>query len=102
MVSVEHKGRGRINLRVDANQEARLRTAVEATGETLTSFMLSAAGQRANHVLENAGRIAIRSAAFKRFVARSRPRPLAPATGNARPSARIRDSRLNAKEQVQK
>ncbi|UQX10063.1 type II toxin-antitoxin system TacA family antitoxin [Candidatus Mycobacterium methanotrophicum] len=69
MASVEHKSHGRINLRVDANQEARLRAAAEAAGETLTGFMLSAAGERATHVLENAGRIAIKSAAFERFVA---------------------------------
>lgn len=69
MSSVEHKSRGRINLRVDAHQEARLRAAAEASGETLTGFMLAAAGERADNILERAGRIAISCAAFERFVA---------------------------------
>lgn len=69
MSSVEHRSRGRINLRVDPRQEARLRAAAEATGETLTGFMLSAAGERADNVLERAGRIAVSRAAFERFVA---------------------------------
>lgn len=69
MGSVEHLTRGRINLRVDPHQEARLRAAAEASGETLTGFMLSAAGARAEDVLERAGRIAISAGAFQRFVA---------------------------------
>ena len=69
MSSLEHKGRGRINLRVDPDQEARLRAAAEANGESLTGFMLAAAGQRADAVLERAGRIAVSAAAFERFVA---------------------------------
>lgn len=69
MGSVESGIRGRINLRVDADQEARLRAAAEAAGETLTGFMLAAAGERADDVLERVGRIALSSAAFERFVA---------------------------------
>jgi uncharacterized protein (DUF1778 family) len=69
MSSAEHKTRGRINLRVDAHQEARLRAAAEASGETLTGFMLAAAGERADNVLERAGRIAISRRAFEQFVA---------------------------------
>lgn len=68
MSSLEQKSRGRINLRVDQDQEARLRAAAEANGESLTGFMLAAAVERADQVLERAGRIAVSSAAFKRFV----------------------------------
>jgi uncharacterized protein (DUF1778 family) len=69
MSSVEHKPRGRINLRVDPDQEARLRAAAEASGETLTGFLLSAAAERAEEVLVRAGQVAVSSAAFERFVA---------------------------------
>lgn len=79
MSSVERTSRGRINLRVDAKQEARLRAAAEASGETLTGFLLSAAGERADDVLERVGRIAISRAAFEQFVAaldaKSEPMP---------------------------
>jgi uncharacterized protein (DUF1778 family) len=68
MSSLGQKSRGRVNLRVDPDQEARLRAAAEANGETLTSFMLAAANERADQVLERAGRIAIGAAAFERFV----------------------------------
>ena len=68
MSSLDQKSRGRINLRVDPNQEARLRAAAEANGETLTGFMLAAATERADQVLERAGRIAISAGAFERFV----------------------------------
>jgi uncharacterized protein (DUF1778 family) len=60
---------GRINLRVEPHQEARLRAAAEANGETLTGFMLAAARERADNVLERANRIAISGAVFERFVA---------------------------------
>ena len=68
MSSLEQKSRGRINLRVDPDQEARLRAAAEANGETLTGFMLAAAAERADQVLERVGRIAISAKAFERFV----------------------------------
>jgi uncharacterized protein (DUF1778 family) len=68
MSSLEQKSRGRINLRVDPDQEARLRAAAEANGETMTGFMLAAAVERADQVLERVGRIAIRAEAFERFV----------------------------------
>jgi len=68
MSSIEHKIRGRINLRVDPEQEARLRAAAEANGETLTGFLLTAAAERADQVLERANRIALSGATFKRFV----------------------------------
>lgn len=69
MSSLDRTSRGRINLRVGPDQEARLRAAAEANGETLTGFMLVAATERANQVLEQAGRIAISAAAFEGFVA---------------------------------
>jgi uncharacterized protein (DUF1778 family) len=65
----EHRSRGRINIRVGPEQEARLRAAAEANGETLTGFLLAAASQRAEEILERAGRIALNGAAFERFVA---------------------------------
>jgi len=68
MAPVEQKLRGRINLRVEAEQEARLRAAAEASGETLTGFLLRAAAQRAEEVLRRASRLAVSSAAFDRFV----------------------------------
>ncbi len=69
MRSVEQKRRGRINLRVESDQEARLRAAAEANGETLTGFLLAAAAERAEEVLARAGRVAVSGAAFDRFVA---------------------------------
>jgi uncharacterized protein (DUF1778 family) len=67
-VEQEHRNRGRINIRVDPEQEARLRAAADANGETLTGFLLGAAAKRAEEVLERAGRIAVNDAAFERFV----------------------------------
>jgi uncharacterized protein (DUF1778 family) len=61
--------RGRVNLPVDPDQEARLRAAAEANGETLTGFLLSAAAERADEVLARAGQVAVGSTAFERFVA---------------------------------
>ncbi len=61
-------GRGRINLRVGPEQEALLRAAAEANGQTLTGFLLAAAAERADEVLGRAGSIAVDMAAFERFV----------------------------------
>lgn len=69
MSSAEHRRRGRIHLRVDPDQEVRLRAAAEANGETLTGFLLAAAAERAEEVLARAGQIAVNGAAFDRFVA---------------------------------
>lgn len=63
------RGRGRINIRVDPEQEARLRAAAEANGETLTGFLLAAAADRAEEVFQRASRVALSTAAFERFVA---------------------------------
>ncbi|MHB1802941.1 MAG: type II toxin-antitoxin system TacA family antitoxin, partial [Actinomycetes bacterium] len=65
----EHSGRGRINVRVGLEQQARIRAAAEASGESLTGFLLAAASERAEEVLERAGRVALQAAAFERFVA---------------------------------
>ena len=69
MSPVEHKRAGRINLRVDPDQEARLRAAAEANGESLTGFLLAAGAERASVVLERVNRIALSATAFERFVA---------------------------------
>ncbi len=68
MSVVDEKGRGRINLRVNPDQEARLRAAAEANGETLTGFLLVAGTERAEEVLERSRRIAVSGDAFDRFV----------------------------------
>jgi uncharacterized protein (DUF1778 family) len=65
----EHGGRGRINVRVDPEKEARIRAAAAANGESLTGFILAAATERAETVLDRAGRIALKTAEFERFVA---------------------------------
>jgi uncharacterized protein (DUF1778 family) len=49
--------------------QARLRAAAEANGETLTGFVLAAAAERAEAVLQRAERITIGAAAFARFAA---------------------------------
>lgn len=69
MSAVHEKGRGRINLRVNPDQEARLRAAAEANGETLTGFLLVAGAERAEEVLERSRRIAVSGDAFDQFVA---------------------------------
>lgn len=69
MSSVEQERGGRLNLRIDPDQQARLRAAAEANGETLTGFVLAAATERADAVLERASRTAISLAAFERFIA---------------------------------
>jgi uncharacterized protein (DUF1778 family) len=60
---------GRINLRVDPHQEAWLRAAAEANGESLTGFLLAAGAERAEAVLERTSRIALSATAFKGFIA---------------------------------
>lgn len=69
MSPTNEKVRGRINLRVDPRQEARLRAAAEANGETLTGFLLAAATDRAEHVLARSEHIEVSAAAFEKFVA---------------------------------
>lgn len=59
---------GRIHMRVSPRQERILHAAAEVTGETLTGFVLSAATERAETVLERAQRIDLSTEAFQRFV----------------------------------
>lgn len=69
MSGVKQEHRGRINLRVNPEQEARLRAAAEVNGETLTGFLLAAGTERADEVLSRARRISVDRATFDRFVA---------------------------------
>jgi uncharacterized protein (DUF1778 family) len=56
-------------MRVSGRQERILRAAAELTGETMTGFVLAAATERAETVLERAERINLSAQAFQRFVA---------------------------------
>lgn len=56
-------------MRVNPRQERVLWAAAELTGETLTGFVLAAATERAETVLERAERINLSAEAFGRFVA---------------------------------
>jgi uncharacterized protein (DUF1778 family) len=56
-------------MRVSERQERVLRAAAELSGETLTGFVLAAATERAQEVLERAERIDVSVEAFARFVA---------------------------------
>lgn len=69
MSSVGEERQGRLNLRVDLRLQARLRAAAEANGETVTGFVLAAAAERAEEVLQRSERIAIGAEAFARFAA---------------------------------
>jgi len=60
---------GRIHMRVSGRQERILRAAAELTGETMTGFVLAAATERAETVLERAERINLSAQAFQRFLA---------------------------------
>lgn len=68
MGTMQQHHRGRINLRVNSEQEDRLRAAADLNGETLTGFLLSAGAERAAAVLDRSQRIAVSSEAFERFV----------------------------------
>jgi uncharacterized protein (DUF1778 family) len=56
-------------MRVSSRQERILRAAAGLTGETLTGFVLAAATERAETVLDRAERIDLSAEAFQRFVA---------------------------------
>jgi len=64
---VESRAR-RLNMRVSARQERVLRAAAELSGESLTGFVLGAATERAEEVLDRAQRIELGVEAFRRFV----------------------------------
>lgn len=91
MTAVEHGHRGRINLRVNPHQEARLRAAAEANGETLTGFLLAAGAERADEVLARAGSIEVSHEAFERFVAAldDPPAPMPTLTRYARKQSQL-------------
>lgn len=55
-------------MRVSEHQERVLRAAADMSDATLTGFVLSAATERAEEVLERAQRINLDSEAFSRFV----------------------------------
>ncbi|MGH3372515.1 MAG: DUF1778 domain-containing protein [Nocardioidaceae bacterium] len=69
MSQVASERRRRINMRVSERQERELRAAAELTGDTLTGFVLAAATERAQEVIERAERINVSADAFERFVA---------------------------------
>ncbi len=56
-------------MRVSERQERVLRAAADLTGATLTGFVLAAATERADEVIERAERINVSADAFERFVA---------------------------------
>jgi uncharacterized protein (DUF1778 family) len=56
-------------MRISERQERVLRAAADLRGETMTGFVLAAATERAEQVLEQAERIELSSKAFARFVA---------------------------------
>jgi len=68
MSQAEPERTGRIHMRVSPRQELVLRAAAELTGETLTGFVLSAATERAETVLERAERLEVSAQAFRQFV----------------------------------
>jgi uncharacterized protein (DUF1778 family) len=69
MSQAEPERTGRIHMRVSERQERILRAAAELTGETMTGFVLAAATERAETVLERAERINLGGQAFQRFLA---------------------------------
>lgn len=69
MSQIDSERRGRINMRVSGRQERVLRAAADLTGETLTGFVLAAATERAQEVIERAERIEVSAGVFERFVA---------------------------------
>jgi len=54
-------------MRVTARQEQVLRSAADATGQTLTAFVLGVATERAEEIVERAHEIVLREADFQRF-----------------------------------
>jgi uncharacterized protein (DUF1778 family) len=58
----------RLNMRVSERQERVLRAAADVSGETLTGFVLGAATERAEEILERTQRIELGIEAFRRFV----------------------------------
>lgn len=59
----------RIDVRVTAEQDALIREAAAASGQTVTAFLLAAAEQRARTILEERRHLVMSSRAFAAFVA---------------------------------
>ena len=68
MSEVESSRPRRLNMRVSERQERVLRAAADLSGETLTGFVLGAATERAEEILDRAQRIELSREAFRRFV----------------------------------
>jgi uncharacterized protein (DUF1778 family) len=68
MSELESSRPRRLNMRVSERQERVLRAAAELSGETLTGFVLGAATERAEEVLDRAQRIELSREALIRFV----------------------------------
>lgn len=60
--------RGRLNFRLNTDQEYTLRQAAALTGQSLSGFVLSSAVEHAHEVLEHANHIQLSSAEFQRFI----------------------------------
>ena len=60
--------RGRLDMRLSPDQEALLRAASALVNESLTAFVLGAATERAEELLDRANRIEVSRPAFDRFV----------------------------------
>ncbi len=60
---------GRLNFRLDNEQERSLRQAAALTGQSVSGFVLASAVERAHDLLERANSIELSDAAFRDFVA---------------------------------
>ena len=60
--------RGRLDMRLSVDQETLLRAASAVVGESMTAFVLGAATERAEELLDRANRIEVSRPAFDRFV----------------------------------
>lgn len=68
MSEIESSRPRRLNMRVSERQERVLRAAADLSGETLTGFVLGAATERAEEILDRAQRIELGREAFTQFV----------------------------------
>lgn len=70
---------GRLNFRLTDDQERALRQAAAITGQSVSGFVLSAAVEHAQVLLERANHIELSAAAFKRLVGElDKPAEVAP------------------------
>ena len=60
--------RGRLDMRLSPDHEALLRAASALVGQSMTAFVLGAATERAEELLDRANRIEITRPAFDRFM----------------------------------